>query len=191
LGDKTYSDLHTAFDSVVTAVLSMLFVVNRILTNLALGEGYHNYHHEFPSDYRNGIKFYHYDPTKWLITGLSYLGLTYNLKMINNGEIEKAKLQMHQRTLNVERAKLQLGKNFNDLSNMTWEEFQSQVSKGQQLVVIDNIVHDVSEFVHDHPGGRQTLLNYVGTDATNFFEGQEGYQKHAHSKEARKYPLCN
>jgi len=174
LGDKTYSDLHTAFDSFITAVLT-------------LGEGYHNYHHEFPSDYRNGIKFYHYDPTKWLISGLSYLGLTYNLKMISNGEIEKAKVQMHQRTLNVEKAKLQLGKNFDSLSSMTWEEFQTQTSQGKQLVVIDNIVHDVSEFVHDHPGGRQTLLNHVGTDATVFFEGQDGYQKHAHSKEARKY----
>lgn len=43
--------LDSAFDSVVTALVS-------------LGEGYHNYHHEFPQDYRNGIKWYHFDPTK-------------------------------------------------------------------------------------------------------------------------------
>ena len=29
-----------------------------LLTN---GEGYHNYHHRFPSDYRNGIRWYHWD----------------------------------------------------------------------------------------------------------------------------------
>ena len=63
----------------------------------ALGEGYHNFHHEFPQDYRNGTKIYHYDPTKWLIKGLSYFGMTYNLKMIPDMEIEKAKVQMEQR----------------------------------------------------------------------------------------------
>lgn len=32
---------------------------------ITLGEGYHNFHHEFPSDYRNAIQWYQYDPTKW------------------------------------------------------------------------------------------------------------------------------
>lgn len=44
------------------------------------GEGYHNYHHVFPSDYRNGIAWFHWDPTKWLIFGLSRLGLTWQLR---------------------------------------------------------------------------------------------------------------
>ncbi len=47
-----------------------------ILTN---GEGYHNYHHRFPSDYRNGIQWYHWDPTKWLIWTSSKLGMTSDL----------------------------------------------------------------------------------------------------------------
>ncbi|KJE96633.1 stearoyl-CoA desaturase, variant [Capsaspora owczarzaki ATCC 30864] len=83
LGNQPYSDMHTAFDSFITAVLS-------------LGEGYHNYHHEFPQDYRNGIKWYHYDPTKWFIVACSYVGLAYNLKFIPKNEIDKAKLQMSQ-----------------------------------------------------------------------------------------------
>jgi len=180
LGDKTYSDLHTAFDSFVTAVLT-------------LGEGYHNYHHEFPADYRNGIQVYHYDPTKWLIRGLSLLGLTYNLRFMSNQEIEKAKLQMKYRTLHTEQANLQFGRNFNDLPVLTMIEFQNRVANGDQLIIIGGIIHDVSHFVHDHPGGRQTLLNHVGTEATEFFEGKKGYQNaqkyhmHAHSKEARTY----
>jgi len=172
LGDKTFSDLHTAFDSFVTAILT-------------LGEGYHNYHHEFPSDYRNGIKFYHYDPTKWLIKGLSLFGQTFNLKAMSEEEIEKARLQMQQRHIDVETAKLKLGKKFEDMPSLSWEEINQRIANGEKLVVIDDIVHDVSSFVHEHPGGRQTLLNYVGTDATSFFEGREG--THAHSKEARKY----
>ena len=48
-----------------------------ILTN---GEGYHNFHHQFPTDYRNGICWYHWDPSKWLIFALSKLHLTRDLK---------------------------------------------------------------------------------------------------------------
>ena len=48
-----------------------------LLTN---GEGYHNFHHRFPNDYRNGIKWYHWDPTKWFIYSLSKLRLTWDLK---------------------------------------------------------------------------------------------------------------
>ena len=48
-----------------------------VLTN---GEGYHNFHHKFPNDYRNGIKWYHWDPTKWFICLLSIPGLASDLK---------------------------------------------------------------------------------------------------------------
>lgn len=47
-----------------------------ILTN---GEGYHNFHHRFPRDYRNGVRWYHWDPTKWLIWLFSRVGLTSKL----------------------------------------------------------------------------------------------------------------
>ena len=47
---------------------------NHIIALLTMGEGHHNYHHEFPRDYRNGILAIDYDPTKWLIIALSYFG---------------------------------------------------------------------------------------------------------------------
>jgi stearoyl-CoA desaturase (delta-9 desaturase) len=46
------------------------------------GEGYHNYHHTFQYDYRNGIKKFSFDPTKWAIWLLSRVGLTSNLKRV-------------------------------------------------------------------------------------------------------------
>ena len=46
---------------------------------ITLGEGYHNYHHTFPRDYRNGPLWYNVDPSKWLIYGLSKLGLAEGL----------------------------------------------------------------------------------------------------------------
>ncbi|HTL46713.1 MAG TPA: fatty acid desaturase [Verrucomicrobiae bacterium] len=56
------------------------------LTN---GEGYHNFHHRFPNDYRNGIRWYDWDPSKWLIFGLSKLNLTWDLKRTPDSLIRK------------------------------------------------------------------------------------------------------
>jgi len=171
-GDKTVSDLHTSYDSFITAILT-------------LGEGYHNYHHEFPQDYRNGIRFFHYDPTKWLIGGLSYFGLTYNLQQIEKSEVQKAMLQMNQRKLDAERSKVTFGKNFENLPELSWDEFQARVQKGEQLVVLEDVVLDVKNFVHDHPGGRQTLLNWVGHDVTALYNGNGS--GHVHSQSSRKH----
>ena len=46
---------------------------------LTFGEGYHNYHHAFPRDYRNGSKWYNVDPSKWVIYSLALLGFSRNL----------------------------------------------------------------------------------------------------------------
>ncbi len=86
LGKRTYSHKQTARDSVVMAFL-------------AHGEGYHNFHHVFASDYRNGIRWYHWDPTKWLIRSLSFFGLARRLKVIPSTEIMRARMQEEQRVL--------------------------------------------------------------------------------------------
>jgi stearoyl-CoA desaturase (Delta-9 desaturase) len=46
---------------------------------VTFGEGYHNYHHNRARDYRNGPKWYNFDPSKWFIFGLSKIGLARNL----------------------------------------------------------------------------------------------------------------
>lgn len=50
-----------------------------LISWITFGEGYHNYHHTYPKDYRNGPKWYNFDPSKWLIYTLSLLGLANNL----------------------------------------------------------------------------------------------------------------
>jgi len=47
---------------------------------VTFGEGYHNYHHMYQSDYRNGPLWYNFDPSKWLIYILSLFGLAYALR---------------------------------------------------------------------------------------------------------------
>ena len=65
---------HQDFDGHVSARDNWL---GAVLTN---GEGYHNFHHRFPIDYRNGIRWYHWDPSKWFIFALSKLNLAWDLK---------------------------------------------------------------------------------------------------------------
>jgi len=67
IGDKPYQADSSARDSWVTALVTF-------------GEGYHNYHHRFPTDYRNGVRWHHFDPTKWLVWTLSKVGLASDLR---------------------------------------------------------------------------------------------------------------
>ncbi len=80
-GTQPYTDENTARD-------------NPWLALVTWGEGYHNYHHIFQYDYRNGVKWWQFDPTKWLILGLSKIGLTYDLKRIPTLTILHAEVAM-------------------------------------------------------------------------------------------------
>lgn len=81
-GTQMYSREHSAVD-------------NYLICLLTYGEGYHNYHHTFAYDYRNGIKWYHFDPTKWFIWTLYKLGLASDLKTVNNYRIARHLLLQH------------------------------------------------------------------------------------------------
>ena len=72
-----------------TYVRELSAVDNALLAFFTFGEGYHNYHHAFAADYRNGIRWYHFDPTKWIIWVASKLGLAENLRAINSIKIQK------------------------------------------------------------------------------------------------------
>jgi stearoyl-CoA desaturase (delta-9 desaturase) len=66
-GSQPYSNAHSARD-------------NWLLSFFTFGEGYHNYHHSFQADYRNGPRLYNWDPSKWLIWVLARLGFASNLR---------------------------------------------------------------------------------------------------------------
>jgi stearoyl-CoA desaturase (Delta-9 desaturase) len=80
-GTQPYTDENTARD-------------NPVLAFLTYGEGYHNFHHIFQNDYRNGVKWWQFDPTKWLIAFMSWVGLASNLKRVPDLTIQRAQLAM-------------------------------------------------------------------------------------------------
>lgn len=79
-------------------------VNNYILSFLTFGEGYHNYHHTFANDYRNGIRWYHFDPTKWVIWTLNKFGLTNDLKRVDIYTINK-RMVLERKNLLMEKLK--------------------------------------------------------------------------------------
>jgi stearoyl-CoA desaturase (delta-9 desaturase) len=63
---------------------------NGFIALFTWGEGYHNYHHLFQWDYRNGVRWWQYDPTKWAISAFTWLGLARSLKRVPEFQIRKA-----------------------------------------------------------------------------------------------------
>jgi len=58
---------------------------------LTLGEGYHNFHHRFQIDYRNGVRWWHFDPTKWFVWTLARIGLAGGLRRTPRETIERVR----------------------------------------------------------------------------------------------------
>src|ERR1700739_4612536 len=86
IGTQPYSSKCSARDSWLLAILTM-------------GEGYHNYHHEFQHDYRNGVKPWQIDPTKWIIWILSKIGLASDLRRVPKEKIVLCELAEAQHQL--------------------------------------------------------------------------------------------
>lgn len=79
-GARPYTDNNTARDNGVVALLTY-------------GEGYHNFHHLFSHDYRNGVRWWQWDPSKWFIYAAQGLGLTASLKRVPKFKIQRARLE--------------------------------------------------------------------------------------------------
>jgi stearoyl-CoA desaturase (delta-9 desaturase) len=54
---------------------------NALFGVLALGEGWHNTHHAFPTSARHGLRWWQIDVSYWVIRLLAVLGLAWNLKV--------------------------------------------------------------------------------------------------------------
>jgi len=91
VGTRPYTEDNTARDSFILAFFTY-------------GEGYHNYHHFFPSDFRNGIRWYQFDPTKWLIVSLALVGMAKNLKRVPERMIQQARAEMDVKRFQLQRS---------------------------------------------------------------------------------------
>ena len=85
-GSRPYTDANTARD-------------NWLLAPLTYGEGYHNFHHQWQWDYRNGALWYQWDSTKWLLNLLGWLGLVGQFRRVSDAAMTRARLHMEEKRL--------------------------------------------------------------------------------------------
>ncbi len=111
-GKQTYTDTNTAKD-------------NFILALFTYGEGFHNFHHLFHNDYRNGIRWFHFDPTKWLIKFTSYFGLAQKLYKTPSRKIFLAKLEMRKKKIAQKESLSKLKSNWSDYIDSVIEKLDS------------------------------------------------------------------
>ncbi len=107
-------------------------VNNFVISLLTFGEGYHNFHHTFANDYRNGIRWYHFDPTKWLIWSLNKIGFAHALKQMDPLTIKKKMV--------IERKRLLLDR-VCDLWYVKKDELESKVSE-----LSDRLMNEFAQF---------------------------------------------
>jgi stearoyl-CoA desaturase (Delta-9 desaturase) len=175
---QPYSDATTPHDSLICALVTF-------------GEGYHNFHHQFPNDYRNGYRLTQFDMTKYYISILHFFGFCDKLHRVPNDVIERAaavqSIKTYEKLLkeSIEEAKrLEVPA----VKVYTMEDVKREVEEeGRQLIVIDGYVLDLAipiavdpaagelgehlNWLDSHPGGQALLKAYIGKDATAAFNG--------------------
>ncbi len=112
VGSRPYSSRCSARDSLALALFTF-------------GEGYHNYHHEFQHDYRNGVKPWQFDPTKWIIWTLDKLGLAKGLRRVPSEKILLAQLTEAQRQLESKMAVIPPASEFHGTIALAYERLQN------------------------------------------------------------------
>ncbi len=70
---------------------------NAVCAVLALGEGWHNNHHAFPSSARHGLRWWQVDATWMVISGLSRVGLAWDVRLPSTDEVAEAENPNHLR----------------------------------------------------------------------------------------------
>jgi stearoyl-CoA desaturase (delta-9 desaturase) len=119
-GSQPYTDSNSARD-------------NGFLAFLTYGEGYHNYHHIFQTDYRNGIRWWQWDPTKWLIALCSHVGLASNLNRISNFKVQRAILDTAFDRARTQLAETQDNETLRELLEREYQLFTESVNQWSVL----------------------------------------------------------
>lgn len=117
-----------------------------LLALITFGEGYHNYHHAFQTDYRNGVRAWQFDPSKWVIWTLSKMGLAHGLRRIPAETIRMARIREKGRLLErrLERARM------------------GRAQHNELLATAQQMVHDLEEKLEEmHVRCRVLLAQYT------------------------------
>ena len=113
---------------------------------VTIGEGYHNFHHQFPMDYRNAIKWYQYDPTKWFIWVMQTIGLASHLKTFPDNEVRKGQLTMQLKKLREMQDGITWANEPQDLPVINWESCKLSLSQTVNIELICSLFSPRAKF---------------------------------------------
>ncbi|KAK9703997.1 hypothetical protein K7432_010430 [Basidiobolus ranarum] len=99
------------------------------------------------------------------------VGLTYNLKCFPKNEITKGQVQMAEKKIGDIKKTLNWGKPLTELPQYTMKEYEEKAKEGYNWILVNGIIHDVDDFIEDHPGGQALIRSGIGKDATDAFYG--------------------
>eukprot|EP00123_Amoebidium_parasiticum_P019271 comp24410_c0_seq1/m.46680 comp24410_c0_seq1/g.46680 ORF comp24410_c0_seq1/g.46680 comp24410_c0_seq1/m.46680 type:complete len:385 (-) comp24410_c0_seq1:527-1681(-) len=172
LGSDEYSNETSAKDHFFTALVT-------------LGEGNHGFHHAFSFSYKNGVRWYDYDPTKRIIELGYVLGMCYDLKHPPENEIDKARYQVREKNLADFYKTITWPDENKKANKITLKEYQDCAAKdsGKVWVSLNGLVYDCTEFASEHPGGERLLRSMSGKKPEYIKE--QFMFRHMHSKAAR------
>jgi len=119
-GSRPYTESNSARD-------------NGFLAFLTYGEGYHNFHHIFQADYRNGIRWWQWDPTKWMISACARLGLASNLNRVPDFRIQRALLDTEFDRARAKLAKAQDSESLRQMLEREYQEFTESINQWTAL----------------------------------------------------------
>lgn len=105
---------------------------NGWLALLTWGEGYHNFHHSFQADYRNGARWWHFDPGKWLIATCAGIGLATRLKRTPGFKIRRAQLQIQFSELEQALAASQTAETWPEVIEREYQQFMETINQWQR-----------------------------------------------------------
>ena len=155
VGRQPYSARNSARDSGIMALFTF-------------GEGYHNFHHAFQHDYRNGVKPWQYDPTKWMIWLLQKVGLADQLRRVPKERILLAEMTEQQRRLAEKldsgtlslaesvQARLQAAHQRLQLAAQQWENLESEYTRAVERK-LESSKDKLAELRRQFNGARERL----------------------------------
>lgn len=119
-GRQPYTDENSARDQ-------------HFLALITYGEGYHNYHHMFQSDYRCGIRWWHLDINKWFIATCALLGLVKNRKRAPMFKVLRARLNMQFKRARQALEQSDASASWREQLEAEYAQFMTTVTEWQQL----------------------------------------------------------
>ncbi|PVV02737.1 hypothetical protein BB560_002806 [Smittium megazygosporum] len=158
-GTSTFGDDQTSKDCTLVGFITF-------------GEGYHNFHHEFPNDYGATPLFFQFDVAKWFIDVMAFFGLAYDLKTTPEDQVKKAYVHTRLKELNRIQNLSEFNVHYEKLPEYSPQEFNTQVQDyKKKWLIIENSIYDISSFIENHPGGKAIISSGIGKDMTEAFNG--------------------